>query len=53
MEAVDEFVTPDEAAELLDVTPDRIEEGIARLGRAIKRRLARAGEAAGEVAVSP
>jgi excisionase family DNA binding protein len=25
MEAVDEFVTPDEAAELLDVTPDRIE----------------------------
>jgi len=37
-----------------NVTPDRIEEGIARLGRAIKRRLARAAEAAGEgVAVSP
>jgi len=37
-----------------NVTPDRIEEGIARLGRAIKRRLARAAETAGEgVAVSP
>jgi hypothetical protein len=37
-----------------NVTPDRIEEGIARLGRAIKRRLARSAAEAGEgVAVSP
>jgi 2-aminoadipate transaminase len=37
-----------------NVTPDRIEEGIARLGRAITRRLARTAEEAGEsVAVSP
>jgi 2-aminoadipate transaminase len=37
-----------------NVTSERIEEGIARLGRAIKRRLARTAEEAGEsVAVSP
>lgn len=37
-----------------NVTSERIEEGIARLGRAIKRRLARSAAQAGEgVAVSP
>ncbi|MGE3269664.1 MAG: PLP-dependent aminotransferase family protein [Chloroflexota bacterium] len=37
-----------------NVTSERIEEGIARLGRAIKRRLARTAATAGEeVAVSP
>jgi 2-aminoadipate transaminase len=37
-----------------NVTSERIEQGIERLGRAIKRRLARAGAASGqEVAVSP
>ena len=37
-----------------NVTSERIEEGIARLGRALKRRLARTAATAGEeVAVSP